>query len=100
MSGKGSGRRPTLVSDKEAEDNWARIFGKCEALPQGDKPAKLSGFPSVSNGSKCPDVVQFYDDKFDLQLKAAISQQENEMFGKKPKDTGKKPTPGKKGNKC
>jgi hypothetical protein len=53
MSGKGSGRRPTLVSDQEAEDNWNRIFGKDKA-----------------------------------------------MFGKKPKDTGKKPTPGKKGNKC
>jgi hypothetical protein len=54
MSGKGSGRRPTLVSDQEAEDNWKRIFGN----------------------------------------------KENEMFGKKPKDTGKKPMPGKKGNKC
>ena len=28
MSGKGSGRRPTQISEKEAEDNWNRIFGK------------------------------------------------------------------------
>lgn len=27
MSGKGSGRRPTQISEKEAEDNWNRIFG-------------------------------------------------------------------------
>jgi hypothetical protein len=54
MSGKGSCRRPTEISDEEAEANWNRIFGK----------------------------------------------KENDMFGKKPKDTGKKPVPGKKGNKC
>lgn len=28
MSGKGSGRRPTQIDDKEAEENWNRIFGK------------------------------------------------------------------------
>lgn len=28
MSGKGSGRRPTLIDEKEAEENWNRIFGK------------------------------------------------------------------------
>lgn len=26
--GKGSGRRPLLISEQEAEDNWNRIFGK------------------------------------------------------------------------
>ena len=25
--GKGSGRRPLLISEQEAEDNWNRIFG-------------------------------------------------------------------------
>lgn len=28
MSGKGSGRRPQLVTEDEAAANWARIFGK------------------------------------------------------------------------
>lgn len=27
MSGKGSGRRPTQIEDKQFEDNWSRIFG-------------------------------------------------------------------------
>ena len=26
--GKGSGRRPLLISEQEAEDNWNRIFKK------------------------------------------------------------------------
>ena len=26
--GKGSGRRPLLISEQEAEDNWSRIFKK------------------------------------------------------------------------
>jgi hypothetical protein len=28
MSGKGSGRRPAQVPEKQQEDNWERIFGK------------------------------------------------------------------------
>jgi len=28
MSGKGSSRRPTQISEEEAEANWQRIFGK------------------------------------------------------------------------
>jgi hypothetical protein len=28
MSGKGSNRRPTQISEEEAEANWQRIFGK------------------------------------------------------------------------
>jgi hypothetical protein len=28
MMGKGSGRRPLLISEQEAEDNWSRIFKK------------------------------------------------------------------------
>lgn len=28
MSGKGSRKRPTQISEQEAEDNWNRIFGK------------------------------------------------------------------------
>jgi hypothetical protein len=26
--GKGSGRRPLLISEQEAQDNWDKIFGK------------------------------------------------------------------------
>jgi hypothetical protein len=32
MSGKGSGRRPAQVPEKQQEDNWNKIFGK---KPQG-----------------------------------------------------------------
>ena len=28
--GKGSKRRPTVVSDKQVKDNWEKIFGKKE----------------------------------------------------------------------
>ena len=28
--GKGSKRRPTVVSDKQFEDNWEKVFGKKE----------------------------------------------------------------------
>jgi hypothetical protein len=28
MMGKGSGRRPLLISEQEAQNNWDKIFGK------------------------------------------------------------------------
>jgi hypothetical protein len=31
--GKGSGRRPLLISEKEAQDNWDKIFKKKENSP-------------------------------------------------------------------
>jgi len=31
--GKGSGRRPLLVSEKEAQDNWDKIFKKKNNSP-------------------------------------------------------------------
>jgi hypothetical protein len=49
MSGKGSGRRPAQVPEKQQEDNWERIFGK-----------------KSSNGIKCPDVIKFVDDEFEI----------------------------------
>jgi hypothetical protein len=35
MSGKGSGRRPAQVPEKQQEDNWQRIFGKKPKQPNG-----------------------------------------------------------------
>lgn len=35
--GKGSGRRPLLISEQEAEDNWNRIFGKKKHLDESIK---------------------------------------------------------------
>jgi hypothetical protein len=49
MSGKGSGRRPTLVSDKEAEDSWNRIFGKKDK-DLNKKPTKK---PTPGKKGKC-----------------------------------------------
>jgi hypothetical protein len=30
--GKGSGRRPLLISEQEAQDNWNKIFGKQKTI--------------------------------------------------------------------
>ena len=38
MSGKGSRRVPTLIPDKQFEENWQRIFGKPEKTPKKKKP--------------------------------------------------------------
>ena len=32
--GKGSGRRPLLISEQEAQDNWDKIFGKKKVLEE------------------------------------------------------------------
>jgi hypothetical protein len=77
MSGKGSGRRPTLVSDKEAEDNWSRIFGKKEVV--------APGFPNVSNGKKCPDVIHFVDDGFEITTLKHNALAIKALFGKQEK---------------
>lgn len=47
MSGKGSNRRPTQISDQEAEANWHRIFGsnKFNHLLKDDK----DGFNQENN---------------------------------------------------
>ncbi len=38
MSGKGSRRVPTLIPDKQFEENWQRIFGKPVKTPKKKKP--------------------------------------------------------------
>lgn len=43
MNGKGSKRRPQLVSDKRVQDNWDRIFsgGAKKETPKPGKPGGM-----------------------------------------------------------
>jgi hypothetical protein len=57
MSGKGSGRRPTLVSDKEAEDSWNRIFGK--GKPQEGDPLQHNALAKMLfNQHECETLIE------------------------------------------
>ena len=45
--GKGSKRRPTVVSDKQFEDNWEKAFGKKEPKVKSRKVTPKHGQSQV-----------------------------------------------------
>ena len=45
--GKGSKRRPTVVSDKQFEDNWEKVFGKKEPKVKSRKVTPKHGQSQV-----------------------------------------------------
>ena len=49
--GKGSKRRPTVVSDKQFEDNWEKAFGNNIDLDHEIKLADIAKNHEISGGS-------------------------------------------------
>ena len=45
--GKGSKRRPTVVNDKQFEDNWEKVFGKKEPKVKSRKVTPKQGQSQV-----------------------------------------------------
>ena len=45
--GKGSKRRPTVVSDKQFQDNWEKAFGKKEPKVKSHKKTPKHGLTQV-----------------------------------------------------
>ena len=45
--GKGSKRRPTVVSDKQFEDNWEKVFGKKQPKVKSRKVTPKHGQSQV-----------------------------------------------------
>ena len=45
--GKGSKRRPTVVSDKQFQDNWEKVFGKKEPKVKSRKVTPKHGQSQV-----------------------------------------------------
>ena len=74
--GKGSKRRPTVVSDKQVKDNWEKIFGKKE--------------PKVKTRKKTPkhSLTKVHKDKSKYQRKDKYPTPSPEYEGPWGKDLG------------
>ena len=74
--GKGSKRRPTVVSDKQFQDNWEKVFGKKE--------------PKVKTRKKTPkhSLTKVHKDKSKYQRKDKYSTPSPQYEGPWGKDLG------------
>jgi hypothetical protein len=56
MSGKGSNRRPTQISEEEADANWQRIFGKHKESKPIEDSQKEANYEKFSEESKAKQI--------------------------------------------
>ena len=83
--GKGSGRRPLLISEQEAEDNWNKIFkkefecngfcGDLECPEHQDKCKRLNKLPEYELNKSTGEVEKRFID--------GVSKPNGEQFGDK-----------------
>ena len=57
MSGKGSGRRPTEVSEQSFADNWSRIFGQSGCSSTAEQGSLTP--PVVRSNRTAPAITDF-----------------------------------------